>query len=95
MNIDEMKKMFDLDDIVNKVLDADETPEFARKCQKLAINKVESYTARITIQFGIEQQKMVETQSVDLFDSMFDINCIYFKKGMAAGAVLLLQMLKF
>lgn len=96
MNIKEIKEAFDLDIIVNNVLDNDNiTPEFVRECQKAAMCKVSEFAAKITNKYGIELTELVEDQAGGLLDSICDVNYIYFKNGMAAGAVLLLQLLGF
>lgn len=96
MNIKEIKETVDLDIIINNVLDNDNiTPEFVKECQKAAMCKAVEYTSKITNKYGMELTDLVEDQAGELLDSICDANYIYFKNGMAAGAVLLLQLLGF
>ena len=96
MNIKELKEVVDLDIIINNVLDNDNiTPEFVKECQKEAMRKAVEYTSKITNKYGMELTDLVEDQAGELLDSICNANCIYFKNGMAAGAVLLFQLLGF
>ncbi len=96
MNLETLKKAEDLDIIIDKMLEKEETvPEFAKKCERYAADRIESYTSKVTGMRAVKLQELVEEHSGELMDTVCEIGRAYYKNGMKAGAALLLQLIGF
>lgn len=94
MNLNALLKLAGLDFIIDKMLDNENlTPDFVKECEKTVINEIKSFTGKATQKCGEELREIVESKDGELLDSICEANRIYFRNGMAVGAMLLLQLL--
>lgn len=96
MTLEALKETTDLNIIIDKMMKSGESaPEFTKKYEKYAMDRIEIYTAKVSKRIGFELQDTVEEYSGELMDCISEINRAYYKNGMNAGAVLLLQLMGF
>lgn len=96
MNLDALKKATDLNIIIDGLLrSSGNIPDFSKECEEKAMDSIEKYTSEVTGSFAIQLQELVEEHSGMLKDCISEMNRVYYRNGMQAGAVLLMQLMGF
>lgn len=96
MTLDALKKATDPNIIIDSLLkDNENVPDFSKECEEKVIDSIEKYTSEVTGSFAIQLQELVEEHSGMLKDCISEMNRVYYRNGMQAGAVLLMQLMGF
>lgn len=95
MNTNNSSKTASLDALIMNIFgNTDAVPQFAIKCDAAIMAKLRTYTEKIVSEHDSKISSIVENNAAELIDQVYNANIIYFKKGMQAGAGLLLQLLE-
>lgn len=96
MTLNALKKATDLNIIIDSLLkDNENVPDFSKECEEKVIDSIEKYTSKVTGLLTFQLQDMINDHSRELTDCISEISRTYYRNGMKAGAVLLMQLMGF
>lgn len=96
MTLDALKKATDLNIIINNLLQKNENaPEFSKECEEKVMDSIEKYTSKVTGLLTFQLQDTINDNFEILTDCIHETNRNYYRNGMKAGAVLLMQLMGF
>ncbi len=96
MTLDALKKATDLNILIDSLLKNNENaPEFSKEYDEYVMDSIEKYTSKVTGLITFQLQDTINDNSGILTDCIYEMSRTYYRNGMKAGAVLLMQLMGF